>query len=276
MRTHFITWLIVICLSLLLGIAAYLWLFTSRASEFGLNFFTEIMGVAITVLVVDRLISRREQRKEEAKELPRRLTNYRHVARFTNRFLQDYLWMYEVCSKDPLPATIEEFLQPKTFKLINLRLDFNASIGLDQPDVRVRDNLLACSMRAMRNGERILDRSFGLAPEVQNHLDQLLYSDFFDFLLEMPARDSMFAQMQRDIEAGGNYFDQSHRTFLFAPTENECNAIVGLYHWCHSEYARLKDHSAVRPIVRYASKGQGQPKEEFLKPEFRKRPLNPS
>jgi len=272
---HF-TWVVVTCLVLLLGIAAYLWLFTVRASEFGLNFFTEIMGVGITVLVVDRLIGLRERRREEAKELPRRLAAYRHIARFTTRFVHDYVWLYQMCSKDPLPNTIEEFFQPRTFKMLNLRLNFSAPIGQDQPGVLLRDYLFSSAERGMRNGERILDRSSGLSPDVQNHFDQLLYSDFFDFLLGTPARDQLFSQMQKEIEASGQYFDQSHRTFLFAPTDVECKAMVGLYHWCHAEYILLKDHGAIRPIVLYASKGQGQPKAEFLKPEFRDRPLNAS
>ena len=54
---------------------------TEEFKDFGLNFFTEILGVVITVFVIERFI----QKKEDKRNLPQKLAAYEDVLRGVKR-----------------------------------------------------------------------------------------------------------------------------------------------------------------------------------------------
>ena len=78
---------VVVALLLLLSAAPCLglWLFaTGTLSDFGLNAFTETLGILVTVLIVDKLIKRQEERKS----LPQKATAYEDVRLLTSRLVE--------------------------------------------------------------------------------------------------------------------------------------------------------------------------------------------
>ncbi len=66
---------------------AVLWQIEGGAGDFGLNFFTEVLGVVITVLIVDRIA----QKREEEKTLPQKLAVYEDVRLLVSRYLSFWL-----------------------------------------------------------------------------------------------------------------------------------------------------------------------------------------
>lgn len=61
---------IILILSLCLLLGLFCWLKTEEFKDFGLNFFTEILGVVITVFVIERFIQKKKIKGIFHKNLP--------------------------------------------------------------------------------------------------------------------------------------------------------------------------------------------------------------
>lgn len=92
--------LLVICLTILFGL--FLWLSgKSGWTDFGLNFFTEMIGVAITVLILERITNH----KKKLESFPQRLMAYddirSSVVNYFNRleFYYDNSVPFRACLK---------------------------------------------------------------------------------------------------------------------------------------------------------------------------------
>lgn len=73
--------LLVLLMCFIATACLYLWLGTQgESSNFGLNAFTETLGILITVLIVDHLI----KRQEELRSLPQKATAYEDVRLLTS------------------------------------------------------------------------------------------------------------------------------------------------------------------------------------------------
>ncbi len=81
---------IILILSLCLLLGLFCWLKTEEFKDFGLNFFTEILGVVITVFVIERFI----QKKEDKRNLPQKLAAYEDVRLYTSRYISFWTETY--------------------------------------------------------------------------------------------------------------------------------------------------------------------------------------
>jgi hypothetical protein len=111
------------------ALAGILWLSSpdpSSMRDFGLNLFTEMIGVLLTVLVIERILHVARKREER----PRLAAMYISVNRFF--ILHTFVWerAYHSSVPEPRPATLAEFYSRDTFDKIWCYLDLRSQYPL--------------------------------------------------------------------------------------------------------------------------------------------------
>jgi len=110
-----------IVLSVFLTIGLLLWLKSeNELKDFGLNFFTEILGVAITVYIIDSLAQIRESERMK----PLKLAEFEDAKNLFNRFISFWYVTYSRSVPEEYPETFDEFLSDrgigKIFDYLNI------------------------------------------------------------------------------------------------------------------------------------------------------------
>lgn len=114
-----------ICMSALAFLG--LWGFGGeRLSDFGLNGFTETLGIAFTVLLIDRLLSRREA----VRTLPQRLAAFEDARLLAQRRISFWHGAYALSVPDPMPASVQELFSRKTIARIGELLDMDSNANV--------------------------------------------------------------------------------------------------------------------------------------------------
>lgn len=114
-------YLLLIILSLFLVLGLVLWLDADGSlRDFGLNFFTEILGVVITVFIIDRL----SQIREDERLKPLKLAEFEDAKNLFNRFISFWYVTYSRSVPEEYPETFDEFLSDngigKIFNYLNV------------------------------------------------------------------------------------------------------------------------------------------------------------
>lgn len=91
-------------------------------SDFGLSAFTTTLGIAFTVLLIDRLLRRREA----ARSLPQRLAAFEDVRILAQRRISFWHQAYMASVPHPLPTSVQELLNPATIHRIGSCLDMDS------------------------------------------------------------------------------------------------------------------------------------------------------
>lgn len=116
---------IAICVSALAFLG--LWFFgNGRWSDFGLNGFTEALGIAFTVLLIDRLLSRREA----VRTLPQRLAAFEDARLLAQRRISFWRGAYALSVPDPMPASVQELFSSKSIARISELLDMDSNANV--------------------------------------------------------------------------------------------------------------------------------------------------
>jgi len=109
------TRLVTLFLILIASVCLYLWLrLRGGISEFGLNAFTETLGILVTVLIVDQLIKRQEQ----VRLLPQQAAAYEDVRLLTTRMVSFWSETYKSCVPGPAPTSLKELFSEKSLETI--------------------------------------------------------------------------------------------------------------------------------------------------------------
>src|SRR4051812_9832473 len=101
-------------LLLISGICLYLWRYSSRFTDFGLNAFTETLGIIFTIVVVDQLIKNQEFKKS----LPLRAAAYEDVRMLVTRIVYFWKEAYEQSVPLATPKTVGELSTAESFEQI--------------------------------------------------------------------------------------------------------------------------------------------------------------
>jgi len=100
-------YLLFVLLSLFLAIGSVLWLKAENGlKDFGLNFFTEILGVVITVYIIDSLAQMREYERLK----PLKLAEFEDAKNLFNRFISFWYVTYSRAVPEDYPDTFDGFL----------------------------------------------------------------------------------------------------------------------------------------------------------------------
>lgn len=256
--------LFLILIMLIIALACLLlWLLTTgELSNFGLNAFTETLGILITVLIVDHLI----KRQEELRSLPQKATSYEDVRLFTSRIVSFWSEVYRACVPEASPSSIHSLFCEASFDKMrmHLNLDANASVTPSRswwvyvPQILSEQKELA---------ETILERH-------NNVLDPKAYSFVHQIASELMAPNLMHTLRQSDTECGfprprilGSYFFVIGDYFA---------SVIGLVDWCEAQFKQL-EQNGIKGLKRVCStigpwEAQSQPASmigmEALKEQF--------
>jgi len=233
--------IIVIILSVFVSLGLFLWFFSSKTEDFGLNFFTEMLGVVVTVFIVDRIIKKRE----ETKNIPIKLAIYEDVRLYASRYIKFWTDTYRQSVPEEDPETIEDFFSANgmTKILNNLYMDAEPNVI---PSRKWWDWVTQNAKEFKDTGDKIIDRhSSNLEPMVFGYVHQLAESDFNNFLLQIGAlRQSDILTNFPRVPILANY--------SLKPKEEDFKAILGLIDWCNETYAKLNKHSkSIKKVSEY-------------------------
>ncbi len=95
-------------------------------SDFGLNGFTETLGIAFTVFLIDRLLSRREA----ARTLPQRLAAFEDARLLAQRRISFWFQAYMLSVPDPLPASVQELFSRESIARVGSLLDMDSQANV--------------------------------------------------------------------------------------------------------------------------------------------------
>ncbi len=226
---------------LFLGII--LWRFSPRTEDLGLNFFTEILGVFITFLIVDQIIQKREERKM----LPQKIAAYEDVRLFINRFLTFWLSAYDWSVPEKRPKDIQNFFSKTGMGKIweNLYLE-------SKPNVVPETTwwiYLPRSMEELQNlGDKILNRH-------NSHLDHEVYGEIHH-IIESPFL-SLFKNMKgiRELDLNDGFpRPELLSCYSIEPQLQDYNALRKIYEWCCQNYEKLlPENQYLKKVSRYES-----------------------
>jgi hypothetical protein len=233
---------VVVVLSILLIIGLLCWLFIPNAKDFGLNFFTEMLGATITIFVLDRLIKHREEKKN----IPQKLAAYEDVRLYTSRYISFWIDAYRESVPEEEPETIDIFFSENGMSKIwnYLYMDSEPNVT---PSRKWWTWIIQNVQEFKSQGDKILDRySYNLDPVVFGFLHQLTESSLnYCILLAPNIRQSDSEMGFSRIAVLGNY--------SIPPQEEDFKAIIGLYKWCNEQYIILKKHDAsIKKVAEYS------------------------
>ena len=150
---------LIISLSVIALLFFLLWRFASASwSDFGLNAFTEIVGIILTVFLVDQIIKSQERRRLR----PLEVAAFRDVQRFVDGLATFWLNAYSWSGKGELPPpseppSMQEFLTMPYFEEIRKRLNLDAEACVF-PKRTWWQYLPQAEDEFRKLGERILER----------------------------------------------------------------------------------------------------------------------
>jgi hypothetical protein len=218
------------------------WTGSTKTENFGLNFFTEILGVSITVLIIDRLM----QKREEARSIPQKLAAYEDVRLYTSRYINFWTSAYRDSVPDEEPETIVSFFSDegmtKIFKYLYLDSEPNVT-----PSRSWWEWINQNAKEFKDNGNKILDRySYNLDPIAFGHMHQLTESLFNNMLLLLISIKQSDMQLNYPrIKVLGYY--------SITPQKEDFDAILGLVNWCNESYYKLKKYNhSIKKVSEYS------------------------
>jgi hypothetical protein len=130
MNRKFKTYILPIVLSIFVVIGFILWIASDGdLKDFGLNFFTEILGVVITVLIIDKLVKDREQKKMA----PLKLAEYEDALRLYSEFVSFWKDAYMISVNEEFPETYKEFLSENGIGKVFINLNLNTKPNVAPP-----------------------------------------------------------------------------------------------------------------------------------------------
>ena len=138
-----------------------------------------MLGVAITVFIIDSLI----QKREEYRNLPKNLAAYKDICLYSNRYTNFWLTAFRESVPEEDPETIEQFFSVEGMTKILQYLDIDSQPNVTPPR-KWSEWIISNVQEFKENGNKILNRySDSLDPEIFGHIHQLTESRFNFFLL---------------------------------------------------------------------------------------------
>lgn len=227
---------------LILFIAAGLslcgWLFIPCLSSLFLNLLTGFISSIFTVIVIDKILQKREEKDQE----PIKLALYREVQLFASSLISLWSSMYEESCEHKEQISVKTLFTEKTIDEIawSLHLDKEANVI---PKQTWFSYLSTQSQSITKRGNKLIDRyAFFLEPE----LFQVIYYLCNEGALLFGIKQMSIAQ-QADASL---YIPHPHVliSYFFPLNEQDLEAVNKLLEWCSLTYSKLKNHNGIYEI----------------------------
>lgn len=225
-------------LSVLLISVVFLFMWTrldSPLSDFGLNGFTEALGIGITVFLVDLL----QKKREEKRLIPQRRVAYEDVRVLVARIIAFWQSAYLSAVPKPLPASVSDLLSKSCIEQIGSCLDMDSRANVT-PSRTWWDYLPQELQDFRQRATVILERHNGiLDPAAYHAVHQIAHSGMEPGLVHGIRASDQEMGFPR-IRILGNYC-------FFLP--DYFSSVLELVEWCNSEadaIERVSSHKLLR------------------------------
>jgi hypothetical protein len=222
-------------LGVLILFGAFLWIYTSEYKDFGLNFFTEMLGVLVTILVVERIFRNREKNHL----LPQKISAYEDVRLFTTLYINFWVETYRISVPKDDPENLQKFFSQEGMGLIGAYLDMDSEPNVT-PNRKWWDWMTYNVKEFQNAGDKILDRhAIILEPELYSQIHQLTESSFNKVICHMPAirQSDTRNNFQRNTAFG---------SYSIPPINEDFEAILYLHNWCEKQY---EEYRKIKPNI---------------------------
>ncbi len=256
-------------IALLIAIAAYifliLWIWPgniSRLSDFGLNGLTETIGIAFTVLIIEKL----SRKREAERTLPQRLAAYEDIRLLIERCRSFWFQAYMAAVPGDLPKTIQELYSFDSIQSIYNLLHMDSL-----PNVTPKQtwwSYIPATMEEFRaHSEKILERYNNTCPPKTF----LLINKLLNSMILTDCRSLLISDQEHNFPRPrilGNYLVLGQDYF---------SSLLALTDWCRSERLLLMKESKL-PLIEISeylngNRANGTPP-CMISPELLKSQLN--
>lgn len=226
--------LIVLCLTLASTFFLFLWVkFEEPISALGLNGFTEVLGIGLTVFLIDSLAKKREA----LRLLPQRRAAHEDVRLLVARTRDFWLSAYANSVPEPLPGTWREFFSKDTFSKMFRWLDINSAAPVT-PSQTWWSYLPSTLKNHVGHAQRILERH-------QSVLDPQAYHDIF--ILARALEHTDHAAVMRVSDAEWGIPPAPHLGHYLVIIDDFWGAVLSLARWCNTEANQIRMLSGSAP-----------------------------
>jgi len=235
-------WRIIIIIGTLILIGLAFWQLSTKTAEFGLNFFTEMLGVLVTVLIIDKIILIRENQRL----IPLKMAVYEDVRLFTSRYIGFWTTTYRESVPENDPKDLAEFFSEKGISKIFLFLNMDSEPNVSPP-IKWWDWMVHNAKEFKEKGDKILERhAHILEPEVYAKIHHITECDFTTLLNNIP--------LIRNYDITNNFpRPKTLNHYSIPPEKEDFEAILYLYQWCEltfNEYKKIKPN--IKQVSQYA------------------------
>lgn len=203
--------------------------------SFGLNMLTELLGVVLTLLVIDFSSKRRLQKER----MPLRINAYNDICNFLNSNLSFWKELFEksVPESVPLPSSFEDFMKAETFAQISKYLDMESKKTNVLPEQILWD-YIPNRIRGHRDkAEKILDK-YTVAVPLKSELASYLSES--SQAIESLGKFLVTMASMHGIKMAGKVWSRPQQIpFHDILKEKYFPAISGIYTFCKNEYQQL-------------------------------------
>lgn len=239
--------------------SALIWRYAPHSEwrSFGLNMFTELLGVILTLLAID-FSNKRHLQKEK---LPLRILAYNDVCNFLNSNLSFWKELFEQSVPDsvPLPSSFEEFMKVETFAHISKYLDLESKKTNLLPE-QILWNYIPNRIKGYRDkADTILDKyllALPLRSELASHLSECARGIELlgTFLVNMASMNG--------IKMAGKVWSRPQQVpFHDILKEKYFSSMLSIYSFCQEEqqelqalgYENLRSISKIKAWERFPS-----------------------
>ena len=222
-------WIVLFCLT---AGAFVLWMRDPEAGglgDFGLNAFTEMLSVSLTVLILDSLIAKRQEKQK----LPLNIAMYNEVRLFTTHIVDFWTEVFRQSVAEQAPVGVKELFTEDCFRKMfnNLWIEANPNVT---PPRTWRTWFAEEGNIFQHKGNKILDRySSNLPPEIFQAIHQLTENGAFLGCMNM-IQNIYALDCSQGIprpQVLGAYYPM--------PQVADFEALLLLHKWCQDEYINL-------------------------------------
>jgi len=219
----------ILCVLIIFGFV--LWQFTPCLEEFGLSFFTGMIGVLITIAIVENIL----KSIDAEKTVPLRLAAYEEIRSYLGKYIDFWASAYRDSVPDNPPDTIQDLFTEIEMEKIckNLYLDSNKPSVL--PEMKYWDWIVQSAQRFKENGDKILDRYVNcLDPTAFKYIHQITDSGL------ILALSNIINMRKHYIDAGVPRLPVLYTYAI--PVKAHVDNINGLIQWCEQQHKLLLKH----------------------------------
>lgn len=233
-KSFFSSNILIIIIVLLIVVSFIMWKFIKSTEQFGLNFFATMIGVALTVFVIDKLI----KKGEEEQRIPQRVAAYLDIRRYTNEIITFWIDTFIMTVNEKDAENLNQFFTENMFEKIFNKINLTASVPRVNNYPTMADWIIQHIKNTNNEGDKILFRySYNLEPETFKSIHQLTTSFYFSFLLQL-----IYGSTSNETICSYNNSVKK---------EKEINAILQLQKWCEKSYPVLQKYENDLPKPPY-------------------------